>query len=104
VITLIPYQPFSNIHDVHMHTVPPWSETRRLRDDVQGVLRGVGELRGGAGVLVETELVSADLIEMHPEDLCGLFGLHERSYTDITLKVCNPVPIVSTSPVCASIP
>jgi hypothetical protein len=35
-----------------MHTLLPWSETRRLRDGVQGVLRGVGELRGGAGVLV----------------------------------------------------
>lgn len=43
------------------------------------------------GFSSETELVSADLIEMHPEDLCGLFGLHERTYTDFTLKVCNPV-------------
>jgi hypothetical protein len=43
------------------------------------------------GFSSETELVSADLIEMHPEDLCGLFGLPERTYTDITLKVCNPV-------------
>jgi ABC-type lipoprotein release transport system permease subunit len=38
----------------------------------------------------ESELVSADLIEMHPEDLRGLFGMTEGFYTDITLKVRNP--------------
>jgi ABC-type lipoprotein release transport system permease subunit len=38
----------------------------------------------------ESELVSADLIEMHPEDLRGLFGMPEGFYTDITLKVRNP--------------
>jgi ABC-type lipoprotein release transport system permease subunit len=38
----------------------------------------------------ESELVSADLIEMHPEDLRSLFGMPEGFYTDITLKVRNP--------------
>ena len=38
----------------------------------------------------ESELVSADLIEMHPEDLRGLFGMPEGFYTDISLKVRNP--------------
>jgi ABC-type lipoprotein release transport system permease subunit len=37
----------------------------------------------------DSELVSADLIEMHPEDLRALFGIPEGLYTDITLKVRN---------------
>jgi ABC-type lipoprotein release transport system permease subunit len=42
----------------------------------------------------ESELVSADLIEMHPEDLRALFGMPEGFYTDITLKVRNPNEVV----------
>jgi ABC-type lipoprotein release transport system permease subunit len=42
----------------------------------------------------ESELVSADLIEMHPEDLRALFGMPEGFYTDVTLKVRNPNEVV----------
>ena len=38
----------------------------------------------------DSELVSADLIEMHPEDVRLLFGMPEGVYTDLTLTVRNP--------------
>jgi len=42
----------------------------------------------------ESELVSADLIEMPAEDLRALFGIAEGYFTDITLKVRNERELV----------
>lgn len=44
-----------------------------------------------------SELVSADLVEMHPQDLRALFGLPEGFYTDITLKVRNANEVVTVA-------
>jgi ABC-type lipoprotein release transport system permease subunit len=41
-----------------------------------------------------SELVSADLIEMHMDDLRALFGIPEGYFTDITLKVRNEKELV----------
>jgi ABC-type lipoprotein release transport system permease subunit len=45
----------------------------------------------------ESELVSADLIEMHPQDLRALFGVPEGFYTDVTLKVRNANEVVTVA-------